>query len=140
MTDPAGPCLACYTDGASRGNPGPSAYAYILVREGRKVRAGSGFLGTGTNNAAEYMAVIRCLRDAARLPCTEITVFSDSELVVRQLQGRYVVRAPHLKELFSEVREAVRLFRAVGFVHVPRDNPWIAEADRMANEVLDRQG
>jgi ribonuclease HI len=134
------PCIKCYTDGASRGNPGPSAFAFLLVREGARVREGSGYLGTGTNNTAEYLAIIHALRAVADLSCDTVSVFSDSELVIRQILGEYAVKAPHLRDLLEEVRLVSRPFREVRFSHVPRENPWIAEADRICNEILDRQG
>ncbi len=132
-----GPVIRCYTDGASRGNPGPSAYAFILVRGGAIIARESGFIGTGTNNIAEYEAVIRALDLAAEYGTGPVEVFSDSELVVRQLNGRYAVKKPHLAELFGEVQKRISRFRSVKFVSVPREDPCIRKADDLCNEELD---
>ncbi|MDD1719759.1 MAG: ribonuclease HI family protein [Methanoregulaceae archaeon] len=132
--------VSCYTDGASRGNPGPSAYAFILVKSGVQIGEGSRYLGQGTNNSAEYQAIIHGLSAAAAMSCDEIAVFSDSELVIRQILGEYAVRAPHLRGMLQEVRQLSARFRTVTFTRVPRENPWIARADRMCNDILDLEG
>ena len=137
-TDAAPHSLHCYTDGASRGNPGPSAYAYILVDgEGRTIRQDSGYLGEGTNNSAEYHAVIESLKAALRYTRGRIVVFSDSELVVRQITGRYRIKKIHLADLSREVQKAASHFESVEFRNVPRDHPIIARADTLCNRVLD---
>jgi len=128
----------CYTDGASRGNPGPSAYAYIIVDgEGRIICQDCGYLGKGTNNSAEYHAVIESLKAAARYTRGKIVVFSDSELVVRQITGRYRIRKDHLAALCREALTSSSLFKGVEFQNVPRDHPFIARADMLCNRVLD---
>ena len=130
--------LHCYTDGACRGNPGPSAYAYILLDgEGGIIRQDSGYLGEGTNNSAEYHAVIESLKAAARYTRGRIVVFSDSELVVRQINGTYRIRKDHLADLCGKVRKATSHFEGVEFKNVPRDHPVIARADLLCNRVLD---
>lgn len=130
--------LHCYTDGASRGNPGPSAYAYILVDdEGGIILQDSGYLGEGTNNSAEYHAVIESLKAASRYTRGRVVVFSDSELVVRQINGTYRIRKDHLAVLYREVQEAASHFEGVEFKNVPRDHPVIARADLLCNRVLD---
>jgi ribonuclease HI len=131
------PVIRCYTDGASRGNPGPSAYAFILVRGGTIIARESGFIGTGTNNVAEYEAVIRALDLAAEYGTGSVEVFSDSELVVRQLNGLYAVKKPHLGKLFEEVQKRISRFRSVKFVSVSREDPCIRKADDLCNEELD---
>lgn len=131
------PVIRCYTDGASRGNPGPSAYAFILVRDGMIIARESGFIGTGTNNIAEYEAVIRALNLAGEYGTGRIEVFSDSELVIRQLNGRYAVKKPHLAERFGEVQKRMSRFRSVKFFSVSREDPCIRKADDLCNEELD---
>ena len=131
------PVIHCYTDGASRGNPGPSAYAFVIVRDGKVIARESGFIGTGTNNVAEYEAVIRALDLVAEYGAEKVEVFSDSELVVRQLNGLYAVKKPHLAKLHDEVRRKVSRFRNVKFVSVSRDDPCIRMADNLCNEELD---
>jgi len=132
--------LFLYTDGASRGNPGPSAWAYILVDEHRHVleeRACS--IGRGTNNEAEYHGLIEGLRAALRCGCTSLTVFSDSELVIRQMNGTYRVASPRLLPLFQEAQAAAKKCARIQYCSVPRDHPVITKADRLCNEVLDRE-
>jgi len=131
------PVFRCYTDGASRGNPGPSAYAFVIVRGGKVIARESGFIGTGTNNVAEYEAVIRALDLAAEYGAGTVEIFSDSELVVRQLNGLYAVKKPHLAKLHDEVQRRVSRFRNVKFVSVSRDDPCIRMADNLCNEELD---
>ncbi|MEM2123951.1 MAG: ribonuclease HI family protein [Methanolinea sp.] len=133
-----GKTLACYTDGASRGNPGPAAAAYLVVDgEGGVVESHSTFLGVKTNNEAEYHAVIAALSAAGKHGAGNVRVYSDSALVVRQLRGEYRVHEPRLRALHAEVRLLERPFAEVEYVHVARDNPWIRLADRMCNETLD---
>jgi len=129
---------SCYTDGASRGNPGPSAAAYLLVdRQGAIVEERGWFLGTGTNNEAEYQAVIAGLLAAERHQYAVLSVYSDSELIIRQMQGRYQVRSPRLRPLHAMTREIIARFGTVRFSSVPRENPMILRADQLCNRVLD---
>jgi len=128
----------CYTDGASRGNPGLAAGAYILVdREGKVFEERGWFLGTRTNNEAEYEALIAGLDAAAGHGCRVLAVFSDSELVVRQMQGTYRVRALRLLPYHTRAREALARFKQVSFRSVPREDPLIQRADLLCNQVLD---
>jgi ribonuclease HI len=128
----------CYTDGASRGNPGPAAGAYILVsREGEVFEERSWFLGVRTNNEAEYEALIAGLTAAAGHGCRVLSVFSDSELVIRQMQGSYRVRSSRLLPYHTRAREALSGFERVSFMSVPREDPFIRRADLLCNQVLD---
>jgi ribonuclease HI len=126
-----------YTDGASRGNPGDAAWAYVIVRDGSVVAGSSGFLGTATNNVAEYHAVINGLSAARKFTKGALTVRSDSELVVRQLTGRYRITKEHLAALADEVRGLMREFAEGRVESVPREHPCIQVADRLCNETLD---
>ncbi len=128
--------VTIYTDGAARGNPGPAGIGVVAVKGGEEVFTISRYIGPGTNNFAEYLAVIAALRKAAELAIPEVTVLMDSELVQRQLIGAYKVKAPKLKELYAAAMETARLFKSCNFVHVPRERN--AAADRLANEALDR--
>ncbi|NLB00487.1 MAG: ribonuclease HI family protein [Methanomicrobiales archaeon] len=134
--------VTLYTDGASRGNPGDAAWAYVIVRDGSVVASRSGFIGTATNNVAEYHAVINGLRAAQEFTSGRLDIRSDSELVVRQFTGRYRITKEHLRDLAEEVREQMRSFAEVRFESVPREHPGIQIADRLCNETLDaeRQG
>jgi len=129
-----------YTDGASRGNPGPSAWAFILLDERLNLieeRAGS--IGRGTNNEAEYHGLIEGLRAAVNHGGTWLSVFSDSELVIRQMNRKYRVASPHLIPLYREAKSVSGRFRKIEFNSVPRDQPFIMRADQLCNVVLDRE-
>jgi ribonuclease HI len=132
------PDLSCaiYTDGGARGNPGPAAAAgVIMVNEGKIVEELSEFLGTATNNVAEYRALAMTLRRAKELGFERVTVHMDSELIVRQLNGLYRVKDPKMLELYSEVRRLLREFSDWKAVHVPRSEN--KHADELVNAVLD---
>ena len=129
--------VTLYTDGASRGNPGDAAWAYVIVRDGAVVAGRSECIGTATNNVAEYHAVINGLEAARAFSSGRLTVRSDSELVVRQLTGRYRITKEHLADLAGEVRQQMRNFAEVRFESVPREHPCIKVADRLCNETLD---
>jgi ribonuclease HI len=130
------PTLLVHTDGAARGNPGPAGAGAILTTpEGDVVAEIAEGLGETTNNVAEYTAVILGLERAAALGALEVTVRTDSQLLVQQLAGRYRVRAAHLQPLFRRVRELAASFDRVRFEHVPRAAN--AEADRLANAGVD---
>lgn len=122
-----------FTDGASRGNPGDSGIGIIMKDpEGRILVSLSDYIGTATNNVAEYTALITCLQLAAETKCTRLIVHSDSELMVRQIQGTYRVKDAGLKPLFAKVRQ---LLDAAPFEmeirHVAREEN--ARADELAN-------
>ncbi|MDK2975354.1 MAG: ribonuclease [Methanofollis sp.] len=129
--------LAIYTDGASRGNPGHAACAYLFVRDGQAVFERSEYLGIATNNTAEYRAVIAALTEAARQTRGPVRVYSDSELVVRQITGVYRVNKEHLRELRNEVLGLAGRFSSTAFVSVRRTDPWIRRADALCNRELD---
>lgn len=124
------------TDGGSRGNPGPSAIAFVLKdSEGNLVKDGGDVLGTFTNNVAEYTALIRGLNEAFILGEDTVVCRLDSELVVKQLNGEYKVKDKDMAGLFRIVQETLKHFKAVKFVHVPRSEN--KEADKIVNEFLD---
>ncbi|MHC1625767.1 MAG: ribonuclease HI family protein [Methanoculleaceae archaeon] len=129
--------IELFTDGAARGNPGPAAWAYIAVRNGALLRTRSGYLGTATNNVAEYHAVLNALRDTLSTGVDTVSVISDSELVVRQLRGEYRVKAEHLADLFRQVKRLEAEYKSVTYIPVPRNHPRIAEVDRLCNLLLD---
>jgi ribonuclease HI len=133
--------LTCYTDGASRGNPGPSACAYILMtRSGDVLEERAVFIGRGTNNEAEYRGLLEGLAAAERLGAVRLEVFSDSELMIRQMAGAYRVSSPRLRPLYEEAQALIRHFREVTFQSVPREHPLIGRADQLCNKVLDAGG
>lgn len=128
-----------YTDGASRGNPGPAAIGAVLYRGSPDplgvVDELSRAIGRRTNNVAEYRAVIEGLEMAARHGAARLLLRSDSQLLVRQLRGEYRVKSPALRTLFLRVRELLEEFPRVRIEHIPRElNSY---ADRLANRALD---
>jgi len=131
--------LWIYSDGASRGNPGPAAMAVKIVDEhGCVVKKVSKFLGRRTNNEAEYEALIVALDLARTYTEDSVECFLDSELVVKQLNGEYRVRNPRLESLWLKVHELRRHFQKISFTHVPRSDENIEEVDKLANDVLDK--
>jgi ribonuclease HI len=125
-----------YTDGGSRGNPGPAAYGFLICGEERELYKEGKKLGTTTNNVAEYKAIIEGLRKA--LDHSEsVEVFSDSELVVKQLNGRYKVKKEHLRALYLAVKDLEKRFKKVTYTHRPRESPMQKKADALVNEALD---
>ncbi len=131
--------LEIYTDGAARGNPGSAACAYIIIKDGDIIKQSSEFIGHSTNNTAEYHAIINALKDAEKYTRWEIKIFSDSELVIRQINKEYRIKKTHLSQLCSEVYLLVQKFEKVEFFHVGRENKFIKQADKLCNDCLDRQ-
>jgi ribonuclease HI len=99
----------------------------------------SRFIGSRTNNQAEYEALIAALEAAVSLHAEEVVCHLDSELVVKQLTGEYAVKNPELKKLWSKVQELNRRFKQVSFISVPRINRQIQKADALVNEALDKR-
>jgi ribonuclease HI len=129
------PTLTIYTDGASRGNPGPAAYAYIISQEGCPDIAVKKAFGKATNNVAEYTALIEALEHAAKLGAGKVHIYSDSEFMVKQLRGENRVKHPDMKELYDEAKSLEKHFEQVTYNHVPRAQN--SKADRLCNEALD---
>ncbi len=129
------------TDGASRGNPGPAAIAYgIYNEEWNRLEEGTDYIGNATNNEAEYRALIRALDCAAGHCRNEVEHFTDSELVVKQLNGEYRVKAENLKPLIEEVFTKRQYFKSVSHKHLPRSHERIERIDSLVNEKLDGLG
>ena len=129
--------LICYADGASRGNPGPAAIGGIVLdTAGGVLEEISAAIGHATNNVAEWRAAVAVLAAARRLGARSVELRMDSELVVRQLEGRYQVRNAALRPFYEQARTLLGLFDRVTIKHVPRAQN--AHADRLANAALDR--
>lgn len=127
-----------YTDGAARGNPGPAgAGAVILNPDGHVVAKIGKFLGDSTNNVAEYMGLILGLKRAKAMGIKELEVYSDSELLVKQLAGEYQVKADHLRPLHEEARSLLQGFSFIQVRHIPREEN--AQADAMSNRAIDER-
>ena len=123
-----------YADGGSRGNPGEAAYGIIVQRSGRTMRMGRA-LGVATNNEAEYQALLAGLDWALKEGIADLTVFTDSELVVQQVSGKYKVKHPNLKPLFLMALERKKKIKKFKIFHIKREHN--SEADALVNEVLD---
>lgn len=126
-----------YTDGGSRGNPGPSAAGYVIIQGDRVVDEGGEYLGITTNNQAEYHGVRVGLEAAVRLGIQELEVRVDSMLVANQLNGIYKIKNRELWPVNERVRELTTNFKKIKFTHVPRELNQLA--DGMVNRTLDRQ-
>ncbi|MGB9921078.1 MAG: ribonuclease HI family protein [Moorellales bacterium] len=121
--------LIIYIDGASRGNPGPAGYGVVIQdREGRVLAELSGSLGVATNNVAEYTALLKALEQARQLGAEEVEVYTDSELLARQIGGTYAVKSPRLAPLYRQAQSALSAFRRYRVVHVPREENRVADA------------
>lgn len=130
--------LVAYVDGGSRGNPGTAGYgAHILDGEGKVMANLSGCLGVRSNNYAEYAGLIAALDYALANQFEKVTVFADSELMVRQIRGVYKVRSPNLKRSFQEARTLIGRLKVFSIRHIPRSRN--READRLANLAMDKQ-
>jgi ribonuclease HI len=126
-----------FTDGGARGNPGPAAYGFVLEGEDGTVLAAHGeAIGVATNNVAEYSALLAGLERAAELGVDELEVVSDSELMVKQLNGEYRVKNAALRDLSVEAARLARKLPSVTYTHVRREHNELA--DRLVNEALDR--
>ena len=123
-------------DGGARGNPGPAAYGFVIHRDGQTVED-AGQLGRATNNVAEYTALVEALQRAAELGIPRLHIRSDSELLVKQMNGEYRVKNADLQDLYREAMSLRRGFESVTLEHVRRaDN---SRADELVNLALDGQ-
>jgi len=135
-----GDILKIYTDGAARGNPGPAAYAFMFVHNDAIIHKGFGYIGTATNNTAEYKAIINALKVAEKFHRGHIQIFSDSNLAIQQINRKCKINYPHLSELCSEVYRLSKKYEKVEFFHVSRNNRYIRQCDELCNYVLDKEG
>ncbi len=129
--------LIAYTDGGARGNPGPAGYGVVIQDEaGQKVASLSQYLGHQTNNVAEYQGLIGALEYAVGHRPKALKVVSDSELLVKQIKGEYKVKNPTLQDLHGRAKQLIRQLEWFSIQHVLRGKN--AEADRLANEAMDK--
>ena len=125
-----------FTDGGARGNPGPAAYGYVLEAEDGTVLAAHGErIGVATNNVAEYRALIAGLEKAVELAVSEVEVVSDSELLVKQMNGEYRVKNAALQDLSIQASRLARELGKVSYTAVRREHNKLA--DQLVNEALD---
>ena len=152
------PNCEIYIDGASRGNPGPAGIGVVFMEprihtESRDAANGAGqsrgqtvkparqfskSLGETTNNVAEYLALIYALQEALRHGYHTLIIKSDSELLVRQMNGQYKVRNPNLRRLYDMALSLVQSFQHCSIRHIPREQNTLA--DRLAGHAADHQG
>jgi len=133
--------ITIYTDGGSRGNPGPAGAGAAIYNGDTEIGTVSKFLGIRTNNWAEYEALILALETTHRLLggpiTTKVTVKMDSELIIKQMKGEYKVKNPDMKVKHQRVKELVlESFPKIEFVHVRRE--YNKRADELANDAMDR--
>lgn len=129
-------CLVFHIDGGARGNPGPAGYGVLVQDEtGRKVDELSVFLGVQTNNFAEYSGLVAALEYAIEHGVRAVKIYSDSELLVKQIKGEYKVKSPALLEIYREAKDLIRKLNSFQIRHVMREQN--READRLANKAMD---
>jgi len=136
LTSPAAPSARAWIDGASRGNPGEAGFG-VLLETDRVPEEIVGYLGKATNNVAEYAALIAVLKLAADRGVKKLVVYSDSQLLVRQVNGAYRVKAPHLVPIFLQALKLRQTIPDFTIEHVAREEN--KEADRLANQAIDLQ-
>jgi formyltetrahydrofolate-dependent phosphoribosylglycinamide formyltransferase len=128
--------ITIYTDGGSRGNPGPAAGAFIICDPaGKQICAEAKFLPKATNNIAEYTALAEALRKAATLDAKKIKIFSDSELMVKQINGEYKVKNENLRELYNQCLDLLAEIKSWQITHIPREKNKLA--DKLVNRAID---
>ncbi|MGI9549278.1 MAG: ribonuclease HI family protein [Bdellovibrionales bacterium] len=127
-----------YTDGASRGNPGPCALGIYVIDSDRKIiyQEGQYLEASNTNNFAEYQAVIYALQLSVKHKVDNVHLYSDSELLVQQINKKYKVKSPNIKPLFEECQKLLLQIPHYTFEHVRREKN--TQADALANEALDQ--
>lgn len=129
--------LISYTDGGSRGNPGPAAFGYVLKTPDGETIAGLGeYIGETTNNQAEYKAILAAIRKARELGAETLEMRMDSELAMKQLTGEYRVKDQGLATIYMLIHNERVAFKKVVFKHVRRE--FNKEADALVNLALDR--
>jgi len=124
-----------HTDGAARGNPGRAGIGVVLKYDDEHTEEIKSYLGVRTSNQAEYEALIAALKKAKEQRKSYLHIFSDSQLIVNQINGKWRVKNPNIVGLYREARELIRGFSNVAVTHVRRE--LNTEADRLANEAID---
>ncbi|MFX1575195.1 MAG: ribonuclease HI family protein [Promethearchaeota archaeon] len=131
--------LKIYTDGAARGNPGPAAYAFLFIHNDNIILEEAGYIGTATNNTAEYHAIINALKVAEKFHIGHLQVYSDSNLAIQQINNKWKINYPHLEKLYRTVHQLRKNYEKVEFFHVARNNSYIKKCDTLCNEQLDAE-
>jgi ribonuclease HI len=134
-----GDTLKIYTDGAARGNPGPAAISFLYLYTNNIIHKGSKYIGEATNNTAEYKAIIHALESAEKFHKGHLELYSDSNLVINQINKKWKINYPHLSKMCNEVYKLSLKYEKVEFFQVGRDNPYIEICDKMCNDKLDEE-
>jgi ribonuclease HI len=129
--------LIIYTDGASRNNPGEAGAGIFILQDDKPIEKIARYLGTTTNNIAEYTAAIIGLEHAVKLGAASVRLNADSELLVKQLNGQYRVKNEGLKPLYLKVKELIAKIGNVEVQYIPREKN--KEADALANKAIDEK-
>ena len=129
--------LDVYTDGASRNNPGKGSGAFIFVLDDIIICKDSQYFGDITNNQAEYKALLMALDRVIEFTRWRVRCYSDSELLVKQMNGEWRVKDPMIKELYRQASELEKGIKSIEYFHVPRTNRFIRVVDKMCNDCLD---
>lgn len=128
--------MEIYIDGAAKGNPGPAGVGVVILQDGNPVKSLHKFIGNTTNNVAEYTALIYALQEAIILKADKVKVFSDSELLCRQIAGIYKVRHINLKPLFEQVKHLADSLSSFEIKHIPRTENQ--QADKLAKKASEQ--
>ncbi|MFA7150093.1 MAG: ribonuclease HI family protein, partial [Candidatus Methanomethylophilaceae archaeon] len=120
--------LRIYSDGGARGNPGPAAFAIVAVKDGVTIFEHAEFLGERTNNYAEYRGLIAAITKAVELNEDDVEFVMDSELVVKQMNGEYKVKADNIKSLYKDAKALSSMIEKTRFTHVKREDRMISRA------------
>lgn len=134
--------ITIYTDGAARGNPGPSASGFMAYEDKKMIKAHAEYNGNSTNNYSEYKAVALALGWCASnfdAPECSVELYSDNELVVKQLNGSYKIKSQSLKPFNEQIKQIAGKFKFVQFRNVRRENIYIKAVDRSLNVLLDEK-
>jgi len=130
--------LEIFTDGGCSGNPGPAAIGVVIKQGAKTIQTFARDIGQGTNNIAEYTALIFALQEALILKADEVSVKTDSELMAKQVSGEYAVKHENIKPLFHQVKHLITGFKSFQITHVPREQN--AQADALVRQVLKKAG
>ncbi|RJO64147.1 MAG: reverse transcriptase-like protein [Candidatus Omnitrophota bacterium] len=126
--------LTIYIDGASKGNPGPSGIGVVICEKGETIKNISSYIGKGTNNAAEYTALIFGLQQALILKAEKVKIHSDSQLLCRQLKREYKIKNQNLLGLYNQAVQLIAAFKDVEIQNIPRQEN--KGADKLANQAV----
>lgn len=129
--------LTAYIDGASKGNPGPSAIGVVICRGSDTIKNISNYIGNSTNNVAEYTALIYALQEALKLKAEILEINSDSQLLCRQLNRVYKVKSNNILGLYNQALHLIEGFKRVKIQNIPREEN--RGADKLANQAIKKQ-